>query len=246
MRNRRLRFQPHGLRPVGDGNDERFLAQVFDTEMENGLVYYFREQGANDLVFFDPDEVRFAIGTGVRRVLRAAVSEETSAVLRTRSTVSQVLTQFESCLRRWRWDSSDLKTPVRWPIRSEREVQDILWLMLRGVLHDLEDEDTLPKFGHSTYRADLGIPSLGLLIEVKFARTATDFKTIEKQVLEDVEPYRRSPERYREILVFIYDDSCSVQEHETTRRALRSVPGIADVLIVSRPSHLPTAADRRE
>jgi hypothetical protein len=180
------------------------------------------------------------------RVLRAAVSEETSAVLRTRSTVSQVLTQFESCLRRWRWDSSDLKTPVRWPIRSEREVQDILWLMLRGVLHDLEDEDTLPKFGHSTYRADLGIPSLGLLIEVKFARTATDFKTIEKQVLEDVEPYRRSPERYREILVFIYDDSCSVQEHETTRRALRSVPGIADVLIVSRPSHLPTAADRRE
>lgn len=180
------------------------------------------------------------------RVLRAAVSEETAAVLRTRTTVSQVLTQFESCLRRWRWDSADLRTPVRWPIRSEREVQDILWLVLRGVFLDLEDEDTLPKFGHSTYRADLGIPSLGLLIEVKFARTAADFKTIEKEVLEDVEPYRRSPERYREIVVFIYDDSCSVQEHETTRRALRSVPGIADVLIVSRPSHLPTAADRRE
>jgi len=40
-----------------------FLAQVFDTEMENGLVYYFSEQGANDLVFFDPGEVRSALGT---------------------------------------------------------------------------------------------------------------------------------------------------------------------------------------
>lgn len=180
------------------------------------------------------------------RVLRAAVSEETSAVLRTRRTVTHVLTQFESCLRRWRWDRSDLKTPVRWPIRSEREVQDILWLLLRGMFHDLEDEDTLPKFGHSTYRADLGIPSLGLLIEVKFARSAADFKTIEKEILEDVEPYRRSPERYREILVFIYDDSCSVQEHDTTWRALRSVRGVVDVVIVSRPSHLPATAERRE
>lgn len=180
------------------------------------------------------------------RVLRAAVSEETSAVLRTRATVTHVLNQFESCLRRWRWDSSDLRTPVRWPIRSEREVQDILWLLLRGMFHDLEDEDTLPKFGHSTYRADLGIPSLALLIEVKFARTAADFKTIEKEVLQDIEPYRRLPERYREILVFIYDDSCSVQEHDTTRRALRSLPGVAEILIASRPSHLPSAAERRE
>ncbi len=85
-----------------------------------------------------------------------------------------------------------------------------------------------------------------LLIEVKFARAAADFKTIEKEVLQDIEPYRRLPERYREILVFIYDDSCSVQEHDTTRRALRSLQGVAEVLIVSRPSHLPPIADRRE
>jgi hypothetical protein len=30
------------------------------------------------------------------------------------------------------------------------------------------DEETLPKLGHSTYRADFGIPSLGILIEVKY------------------------------------------------------------------------------
>ncbi|AKP92231.1 hypothetical protein LMG7053_00800 [Achromobacter ruhlandii] len=178
------------------------------------------------------------------RALRAAVADGSGSLLQSTSTVTHILGQFESSLRRWRWDSADLKVPVNWLIRSEREVQDILWIILRSMFPDLEDEDTLPKFGHSTYRADLGIPSLGLLIEVKFARSATEFKEIEKQVLEDIVPYLRSPERYRQVLVFIYDDSCSVQEHETTRHALITVPGVADVLIVSRPSHLPQSSDR--
>jgi hypothetical protein len=86
------------------------------------------------------------------------------------------------------------------------------------------------------------VPSLGLLIEAKFARSAADFKAIEKQVLEDLVPYLKAPERYREVLVFIYDDSCSVQHHDTTIRALRSVAGISDVITVCRPSQLPTAA----
>ena len=109
---------------------------------------------------------------------------------------------------------------------------------------EANEKDTLPKFGHSTYRADFGIPSLGLLIEVKFATDARDFKEIEKEALEDIVPYLRTPERYHEILFFIYDDSCSVQNHDTTIRALRSVPGVADVVIVCRPSHLPRAAEQ--
>jgi hypothetical protein len=40
------------------------------------------------------------------------------------------------------------------------------------------------------------------------------------------------------LIVFIYDDSASVQEHDTTRRALVQIPGIIDVVIVSRPSQL--------
>ncbi len=178
------------------------------------------------------------------RAFRLAVAESSSLLLQSPSTVAQLLGQFESSLRRWRWDPLDSRLPVRWLIHREREVQDILWVVLRSAFPDLEDEDTLPKFGHSTYRADFGIPSLGLLIEVKFARSAADFKEIEKQLLQDIVPYLGSPERYKQVLVFIYDDSSSVQEHETTRRALVSVPGVADVLIVSRPSHLPSPDER--
>lgn len=171
--------------------------------------------------------------------VRGAVSDAASAALQTPATIAHALRQFEPSMKRWRWDSTDLTHPIRWPIRSEREVQDILWAMLRPICEDIEDEDTLPKFGHSTYRADFGIPSLGLLVEVKYARTGADFKSIEKEILEDLVPYLRAPERYKEVLIFIYDASSSVQQHDTTVRALRNVAGIVDVIVASRPSQLP-------
>lgn len=173
--------------------------------------------------------------------LKRATIDVGNEALQTPNSVSRVLQQFESAMKRWRWDNLSLKQPVQWLIISEREVQDILWLILRSYFADLEDEETLPKFGHSTYRADFGIPSLGLLIEVKYARQASDFKQIEKEVLEDLVPYSQIPERYNRILVFIYDASASVQSHETTRRALISVTEITDVIIVSRPSQLPSS-----
>jgi hypothetical protein len=38
-----------------------FLAHVLDAEIDSSAVYYFSEQGANDLVFFDPEELREAL-----------------------------------------------------------------------------------------------------------------------------------------------------------------------------------------
>ena len=171
--------------------------------------------------------------------LREAVAQTASALMHTAEAVADVLREFEPSMKRWRWDSSEAQDSVRWIVRSEREVQDIVWLMLRPICRDLVDEDTLPKFGHSAYRPDFGVPSLGLLVEIKYARRAADFKSIEKEILEDLVPYLRTPDRYRRVLVFIYDASSSVQVHDTTRKALCSVAGISDVIIVCRPSQLP-------
>ena len=151
--------------------------------------------------------------------------------------VAEVLQNFEPAMKRWRNDSDELQVPIRWPITQEREVQDILWLILRSYFPDVVDEDTLPKLGHSTYKADFGIGSLKLIIEAKFATNREDFKKIEKEVQEDCIPYLRDL-RYESLIVFIYDDSASVQEHDTTRRALMEIKGIVDVVIVSRPSQL--------
>lgn len=152
--------------------------------------------------------------------------------------VAAVLRNFEAAMKRWRWDVDELKRPIRWPITQEREVQDILWMILRSYFPDVVDEDTLPKLGHSTYKADFGIGSLKLIIEAKFATSKDDFKKIEKEVQEDCVPYLRDL-RYNSLIVFVYDDSASVQEHDATRRALLEIPGVVDVVIVSRSSHLP-------
>ncbi|MBQ1062005.1 hypothetical protein [Micromonospora sp. C41] len=152
--------------------------------------------------------------------------------------VGVLLSRFEDAMRHWRYDTAG-ERPIRWQITSEREVQDILWMMLRPVFPDLVDEETLRKIGHSTYRADFGIPSLGLLIEVKYARKASDFKEFEQQIFIDYVAYLTGNGPYRKLAVFIYDESGSVQEYGTTRRALLERPNITDVVIVSRPSHVP-------
>lgn len=155
--------------------------------------------------------------------------------------IALVLRRFEAALRRWRWDDpARVQHPVQWPITAEREVQDVLWLVLRSLVDDVVDEETLPRLGHSTYRADFGIPSLRLLIEAKYCRHASDFKAIEKEIMEDASAYLAlSQDRYDRILVFIYDQSSSVQEHDLTASALRTLPQIEDVIIASRPSQLP-------
>jgi hypothetical protein len=124
----------------------------------------------------------------VTDILDASISK----VILNRSHLGAVLRRFEAAMHRWRWDDEHLANPIHWPITSEREVQDILWLILRSVFDDVIDEETVPKLGHSTYRADFGLPRLGVLIEVKYARSHADFKKIEKEVMEDSAAYPRA------------------------------------------------------
>ncbi|WP_394617165.1 hypothetical protein JNUCC0626_47440 [Lentzea sp. JNUCC 0626] len=158
--------------------------------------------------------------------------------------VSQVLRRFPPAMKRWVWDPDHHKDPKRWRVDAEREVQAILWIMLRAVFDDVVDEEHLPKLGHSAYRADFALPKLGLLVEVKYVRTKSHFKEAEQEVIIDSVGYLKDSERYKEIIVFIYDDSCSTEHHDETRRAMLDLPGIADVIIVSRPGAIPSARER--
>jgi hypothetical protein len=190
-------------------------------------------QAATDLRFESAPQAAF-IWSSVVSILFHALGE---ASLHATDVVA-VLQNVEAAMKRWRWDSDGMKKPIRWPVTQEREVQDILWLVLRSYFPDLVDEDALPKLGHSTYKADFGIASLKMIIEAKFATSKEDFKKIEKEIQEDCVPYLRDL-RYESLVVFIYDDSASVQEHDITRRALLEIPGIVSVVVVSRPSQLP-------
>ncbi|MEU3978868.1 hypothetical protein AB0F77_01965 [Streptomyces sp. NPDC026672] len=127
------------------------------------------------------------------QIVTASIDE----TLLSRTHAGVLLNRFEAAMRQWRYDGDHLDNPIKWPITSEREIQNILWLMLRPVFDDLVEEETLQRLGHSIYRADFGIPSLALLIEVKYARKATDFKTFEKEIYDDYIGYLSGNSLYR-------------------------------------------------
>ncbi len=94
-------------------------------------------------------------------------------------------------LKLWQYEEkgrTSRSAPARWDIENEYHVQALLWVILASVFNDLEDEENLPSVGHKHPRADLGIPSLRTIIEVKFMRSAgqsellpdvwTDFRLI--------------------------------------------------------------------
>lgn len=168
------------------------------------------------------------------------ITAESSKLLLSTSFVSAILSRFEDAMKRWRYDSDEKKDPIKWPVTREREVQDILWLILRSYFEDLVDEQALPKFGHKFYKPDFAIPSLGLLIEVKFVSKKDEFKNIEQEIMTDTIGYLSKTDEYESILIFIYDKSGSVQEHGETKRDLSHLKEIEDVIIVSKPSQLPS------
>ncbi len=206
------------------------------SELQRSILY---RAATTDVVALDAD--RAAV---IWSAVSASLARSVADLVLSRGHVSLILCRFEAAMRRWRWDdAAAVNHPIRWEVTSEREVQDILWLILRSTFDDVVDEETLPKVGHSTYRADFGIPALRLLIEAKYARKAADFKAIEKEIMEDSVAYvLETKERYDRIIVFIFDESASVQEHSLTWTVLRRIPHIEDVIIVSRPSQLPGRA----
>jgi len=112
---------------------------------------------------------------------------------------------------------------------SKKSLSIFFFIFINKVLSD--------KFGHKSSKPDFGIPSLKLLIEVKFIRDQTEFKKIENEIKIDAIDYLKHP-NYNKLIVFIYDNSASVQEHQITKEALKRIDGIKDVIIASKPSHI--------
>ena len=167
------------------------------------------------------------------------ISKGVEKIVESPSKLRSLLKKFPAAMKRWRFDGKSLKNSIKWPVRNEREVQDIIWLMLRPYYDDLIDEESLRKLGHSSYKPDFAVPSLRTLLEVKYIRASTEFKKTEKEVMEDSIGYLLGSTDYEKLIVFIYDHSCSTQEHDETIRALKKISNIEDVIIVSRPSQLP-------
>lgn len=157
--------------------------------------------------------------------------------------VARLLAGIDRSMRRWSWDAAP-RTPnsvaARWEIENEYHVQDMLWAILAPVFPDLDDEEWLKSLGHHHPRADLSIPSLELIIEVKFIRKGgkSIFSKVIQEVAADASTYLQADSGYRHIIAFIWDDEARTEEHAELRQGLIRIRGVADAIVLSRPSKM--------
>jgi hypothetical protein len=156
--------------------------------------------------------------------------------------VGKLLRGIPAALKRWPWEDKrktqhrDI-TAQQWDIQHEYHVQSLVWAVLRPVFPGLEDEENLPSLGPKHPRADILIPGLRLVIEIKYLREATQgarAKIIE-EIAADSSIYRTVNSGYEAVIAFVWDNTASTNHHAEIEAGIRRLPGIADAVIVSRP-----------
>lgn len=140
--------------------------------------------------------------------------------------ITSLLVNFLPAMERWQ---------KKWTIEDEYDVQAILWLILRSSFEDARYEEYLPKFGRSGQRYDIGIPSLGLIVEAKYVRAKSDFQKIVDEIGKD-SAQLQPQSLFTAIVVFVYDNSCSVESHEWVRHTLESIALVKQAIIVPSPA----------
>lgn len=211
------------------------LPQVPDAEMAAFTL-------AADLSFrsYGPDRAA-AQRAALRRVIHNA------AVIRPGApTVRDVVALLEGVsrgMRRWTWEGKSRTQgagAVQWPINNEYHVQNLLWAVLAPVFPDLEDEENLPSFGQKHPRFDLGIPSLRLIIEVKFVRggTTRDYTDVIDQIAADASLYDGDRRRYDRIVAFVWDDARHGEQHAELKQGLSKLRGVVASVVIARPGRI--------
>lgn len=152
--------------------------------------------------------------------------------------VCKLLRRTVNGMQYWTWeDKPRTKTSAarKWYVDHEYHVQNLLWLILAPLFPDLTPEDYTVKLHTKQPRADIGIPSLRLIVEAKFWYSQHASKKIIEEIAEDASLYLVPESRYSSIVAVIWDDGRRTEEHDGLISALRKIDGIEDAIVVCRP-----------
>lgn len=159
----------------------------------------------------------------------------------TRTDLVTLLQNVSRGMKRWTFEHEKRTANsaiARWDVENEYHVQNLLWAVLAPVFPDLEDEENLPSIGQKKPRADLGVPSLRTLIEVKFLRDRGQralAKLIE-EIAADASLYLSRTADYDDIVVFIWDDCAQTEQHHELKSGIEQIKGVSAAIILPRPS----------
>ena len=138
------------------------------------------------------------------------------------------ITYLAQTIRRFRECCQYIKSPPQ----NEKEVQDILWIMLRSQFERVEREEILPAFGAKAYRPDFGIPDIGVLVEVKFVGEKTKVASIQEELLADIPGYLNEATKYQGVIELVYDYSQKIRDSKPFIDDLKKIDGIVEVIVV--------------
>lgn len=164
--------------------------------------------------------------------------------------IVKILERVQPSLKRWPYENQARRrgaSPIRWLIDNEYNVQSLLWAILYPIFGaDLDDEVYVEDWGNLRPRIDFGIRSLKTIIEIKIARSASDFIEFEEQIAGDLGIYFKDTNRYDRLIVFVYDD-CDLaypEKYEGLRQSLLQRERVEAVVIMRRPSMIPNREER--
>lgn len=155
--------------------------------------------------------------------------------------VLRVLKGVVRSFREWTWEERSptpkSADPVRWHIENEYHVQNMLWAVLAPLFPDLEKEGYTTPVGHKNPRMDLSIPSLKLVVEVKFMRPGKSFANTLEELAADNSLYDADP-RWEVLIPFVWDDGRRTEQHATLVEGLLSMPMVHGAVVMPRPGKM--------
>jgi len=89
-------------------------------------------------------------------------------------------------------------------VENEYDVQDLLYVILKPFFADARMEEFAPKHAGSAKRIDIVIPSVDIVIEVKFVRNESHAASVADEIKVDIESYHVHP-NCKTLCVLVYD-----------------------------------------
>ena len=144
-------------------------------------------------------------------------------------------------MRRWTWEEKPRTTKgnaVKWQVENEYHVQNLLYLMLAPIFHDVADENYTDPVGQKNPRIDLYLPSMHTIIEVKYRKDSKKpFSSFIGEVAEDASLYRAN-DKYKNcaLIIFLWDHTKATQEHAKFKEGVMKIDGIDGCVTICSPS----------
>lgn len=102
---------------------------------------------------------------------------------------------------------------------DERDIQDVVFLILRSVFHDTRREEPTPGHAGGTKRIDMVIPSSRTAVEIKFVRDPRHATSVASELKIDIESYHTHPDSGT-LFVLVWDPHRHLKDPQQLERDL--------------------------